>query len=93
MKITNYLLLGFFLISNQVLFAQQPAANTTENKFSLQQCIEYAIANHSSIKTAKLDEQIAAAKVGEVRASGLPKANLDGLFLKKHQSTKYVCSC
>lgn len=82
MKITNYLLLGFFLISNQVLFAQQPAANTTENKFSLQQCIEYAIANHSSIKTAKLDEQIAAAKVGEVRASGLPQANLDGLFLK-----------
>ena len=79
MKIPNYLLLGFFMISNQVLFAQQPA--TTENNFRLQQCIEYALNNHSRIKSAKLDEQIAAAKIGEVRAAGLPQANIKGLLM------------
>lgn len=79
MKIPNYLLLGFFLISNQVLFAQQPTA--TENNFNLQQCIEYAVNNHASIKSAKYDQQIATARIGEIRASGLPQANINASLI------------
>jgi outer membrane protein TolC len=81
MKITKLIIFSLVVLSGKA-FAQQPASGNTENNFSLQQCIEYAIANHSSIKNAKIDELIAAAKVGEIRSSGLPQAKLDGLLLK-----------
>ncbi|MCS7004205.1 MAG: TolC family protein [Cytophagales bacterium] len=44
-------------------------------QFSLQQAIEYAVQNHSSVQNAKLDQQSARGRVGEVRAMGLPQVN------------------
>lgn len=42
-------------------------------KMTLQECVDYALKNSNAIKNASLDEQIANAKVGEVRAIGLPQ--------------------
>jgi outer membrane protein TolC len=44
-------------------------------KMSLQECIDYALKNSSSIENAKLEEQVAKSKVGEVRAIGLPQVS------------------
>ena len=54
--------------------------NSTSSKkdlenYSLEQCIEYAIQNRIEVKNAQLDNQIAKAKVGEVRSQGLPQLN------------------
>ena len=61
-------------ISFVQVFAQNPPA-TTPNNFSLKQCIEYAVKNQNSIQNATLDEAIAAAKVKEITALGLPQIN------------------
>ncbi len=44
-----------------------------QNAYSLQQCIEYALTNHNSVKNAELDVKSSKAKVGETRAVGLPQ--------------------
>jgi outer membrane protein len=45
--------------------------------FTLEQAIDYALKNSVSIKNAAIDEQIAKAMVGEVRATGLPQVTGD----------------
>lgn len=69
-----------FLFTGSQLKAQENTQNTvisTKNleNYTLEQCIEYAIENRVEIKNAQLDNQIAKAKVGEVRAQGLPQVN------------------
>lgn len=49
----------------------QPAPKT----FTLQECIDYALENAVSAKNAKLDEQIAQAKVKETTGIGLPQVS------------------
>lgn len=56
-------------------FAQAPSQNSDTLKMSLQHCIDYALINNVNIINSKLDEQIAKAKVGEIRAIGLPQLN------------------
>ena len=46
-----------------------------QNNFSLQQSIDYALENSSSMKNAQLDVDIAKAKVKETTAIGLPQIN------------------
>ncbi|MBO0358228.1 TolC family protein [Hymenobacter sp. BT186] len=43
---------------------------------SLQQAIDYAVKNKSSLLATRLAEQTAKAKVGEIRAAGLPQVNV-----------------
>lgn len=43
---------------------------------SLQQAIDYAIKNKSSLLATRLGEQTARARVGEIRAAGLPQVNV-----------------
>lgn len=80
MKIIKFILVGIVCVIQIQVFAQQTAA-VSENNFSLQQCIEYAVSNHISIKSATLDQQISVAKVGEIRAAGLPQASIDALMM------------
>lgn len=47
-----------------------------ENTFSLQQAIDYALKNHSSVLNAQLDEDIARKKVNEIVGLGTPQ--IDG---------------
>jgi outer membrane protein len=54
-------------------FAQTDTVETT--KMSLQECIDYALKNNINLKNADLDAQIANAKIGEIRAVGLPQVS------------------
>jgi len=55
--------------------AQTPAALASQGPLalSLPQAIRYAINNKSSLLATRLAEQTAAAKVGEIKAQGLPQ--------------------
>ena len=46
-----------------------------ENKFSLQQAIDYALTNQSNVKNAMYDEKIANQKVNELTGLGTPQIN------------------
>ena len=61
--------------------AQTPAALASQAgqgsmALSLPQAIRYAITNKSSLLATRLAEQTAAAKVGEIKAQGLPQVNV-----------------
>lgn len=67
---TAILVLALGLLQ-QSLFAQENG-----QRFNLEQAVEYALKNSVAVKNAVLDQQSAAARVGEVRATGLPQ--IDG---------------
>ncbi|TGE05318.1 TolC family protein [Hymenobacter fodinae] len=61
--------------------ASQPALNNqaaiVDNMpLSLQQAVDYAIKNKSSLLATRLGEQTAKARVGEIRSAGLPQVNV-----------------
>ena len=61
--------------------AQAPAALPAQPisgpmALSLSQAVHYAVQNKSSLKATRLAEQTAAARVGEVKAQGLPQLNI-----------------
>ncbi|GAB1446774.1 MAG: TolC family protein [Cyclobacteriaceae bacterium] len=60
--------LSIFFISGAAV-AQENAPNT----FTLDQCVKYALENSYNIANAKIDEQIAVAKVKETIGIGLPQ--------------------
>ena len=67
-KLFLMVLLGAFSVS-----ASQ--AQNTPQAFSLQQAIDYALQNQQRVQIAKNDVQSANARVGEIRAVGLPQIN------------------
>ncbi len=48
-------------------------ADSSMQSFSLEQAVEYALKNHSNVKNAIIDEQIAKKKVAEITGIGLPQ--------------------
>lgn len=68
------LLWGIVSIGTFAQNSAQAAAGDTL-KMSLQQCVDYSLKNSTSVKNATLDEEIAAARVREVRGIGLPQIN------------------
>lgn len=63
-------------------FAMLFAAFTLNaQNFTLQQCIDYALLNQASYQNATLDEEIARAKVGEIRGIGLPHISASGTYM------------
>jgi outer membrane protein TolC len=66
MKIRYVSLLFLFILAKNAM-----AQNDTV--MSLKECVEYALKNSSTIQNARLDEYIAASKIGETRAIGLPQ--------------------
>lgn len=65
-----YLLVSLILAAPMLIQAQQ---NSTGQSFTLEQAVEYALANNANAKNATLDEQIANARVKETRGIGLPQ--------------------
>ena len=63
----NYLILLTLATFPFVTWAQ------SNNNFTLQQCVDYALENSAKAKNAKLDEQLAAEKVKEIQGAGLPQ--------------------
>jgi outer membrane protein TolC len=62
-----------FLLSLSVVW--EVNAQSEAKNYTLRQCIDYALANNTSIKNATIDEYIAKAKVGETTSLGLPQIN------------------
>ncbi|HEY0769529.1 MAG TPA: TolC family protein, partial [Sphingobacteriaceae bacterium] len=65
-----YLLVAFILASRALTLAQE---NQNGQSFTLEQAVEYALANNANAKNATLDERIANARVKETRGIGLPQ--------------------
>ncbi|MVN76362.1 TolC family protein [Hymenobacter sp. HMF4947] len=53
-----------------------PQPGTSPMSLSLTQAVRYAVTNKSSLLATRLAEQTAAAKVGEIKAQGLPQLNI-----------------
>ncbi|WP_295127790.1 TolC family protein [uncultured Chitinophaga sp.] len=74
-------LLGAMMPLVATVHAQQQAPATQGvQPLSVQQAIDYALANQNSIKTAKLDELIALARNKEVSGLALPNISATGNF-------------
>lgn len=77
--LTLFLVSIFSLFLGNELKAQETTQTASSKKdlenYTLEQCIEYAIQNRVEVKNAELDNQIAKARVGEVRSIGLPQVN------------------
>jgi outer membrane protein len=61
------------LVLSLLAFGQVRAQGA--QSFTLQQSIDYAIRNKPSMANARLQQDVAKAKVGEIRAMGLPQIN------------------
>lgn len=66
-KKTKWLLLLLCIVGN--FFAQE----TGKKSFTLQEAIDYALTNHTNLKNAQLDIELAALKRKEIRGIGLPQ--------------------
>ncbi|MEN7548235.1 TolC family protein [Rapidithrix thailandica] len=60
--------------------AWQSASAQDVQQMSLQECIDYALSNHSDVQNAVLDTEVSKAQVGEVTAQGLPQINASASF-------------
>ncbi|GAA4378309.1 TolC family protein [Hymenobacter koreensis] len=68
--------LGLHQLLAQTPSTGQPVATNTPLQLSLQQAIDYALKNKSTVQSARINEQIAVARVGEIRSAGLPQVNV-----------------
>jgi outer membrane protein TolC len=66
-KLKSSLLTFSILLTSVVARSQQ--------SYTLKEAIDYAVKNHSNVKTAQLDVLNASAKVNEIKAMGLPQVN------------------
>jgi outer membrane protein len=53
----------------------------TDSSYTLQQCIDYALKNSTTVQNSEFDEYIAKAQIGEVRGAGLPQINATGTVI------------
>ena len=70
MKLRNTIILLFCMLASVQLKAQ-----TSEEAYTLQECLDYAYINSVNTKNAVLDQEIAKADVKVTKADGLPQAN------------------
>jgi outer membrane protein len=64
-----------YILTLAVLLLAGGSATAQEQTLTLQQCIDYAIANSYNIKNSLIDETIASEKVKETTGIGLPQIN------------------
>ncbi len=53
----------------------QPVATNEPMRLSLKQAVDYALQNKSTVQAQRLNEEIAKARVGQIRSAGLPQIN------------------
>ncbi|WP_044172514.1 TolC family protein [Flectobacillus major] len=66
-KLTSSVLAFSILLTSVVSLAQQ--------SYSLKEAVDYAVKNHSNVKTGQIDILTAEARVNEIKAMGLPQLN------------------
>lgn len=86
MKNKALLFFALCMFSSGWIHAQDEGAGKS---FTLEQAIEFAMQNSINVKNAALDERIAKAKVGEVRAVGLPQVNGDVQLVHNTQLSRF----
>ena len=69
-QISFFFLYCFLLGPSAIVLAQEPKSAVA---FSLQEAIEYAHKNHTTVLNATLDEKIATKKIHEITGIGLPQ--------------------
>ena len=74
-KIASFIFL-YLLIGNS-LFAQDGVQLEKMENYTLEQCTEFALEHSADVANARLSHLSDNAKVGEVRAQGLPQANVN----------------
>ncbi|WP_048825532.1 TolC family protein [Hymenobacter sp. DG25B] len=67
--------LGLHELLAQTPSTGQTVASSTPMPLTLQQAIDYALQNKSTLQSTRLNEQVAKARVGEIRSQGLPQIN------------------
>lgn len=78
-RLTSMAFVGWLLFTGTAAIAQQQV-NPEPISLSAQQAVDYALANQSSVKTAKLDELIQLAKNKEVAGLALPSVAGTGSY-------------
>ncbi|MBC7921525.1 MAG: TolC family protein [Ferruginibacter sp.] len=68
----------------------RPPATPPAGSYSLRQALDYALANNLAIKNAQTDITSAAARVGEIRSTGLPQINVDASLTHNLQIQKVI---
>jgi outer membrane protein TolC len=63
----------------------QPVASAAPMALTLQQAIDYALQNKSTLQSQRLNEQVAKARVGEIRATGLPQINANAALTNNYK--------
>jgi outer membrane protein TolC len=87
-RIRRLFIIGLFQIVTLSLLAQEPS---TTKKYSLQEAVEYALQNNINIKNAESDVTSAQARVGEIRAIGLPQINAEAQLIHNFKiQTQFV---
>ena len=82
-KFNLTLLVSILLLLPYMAFAGNSDDSDQEAKhFTLQECIDYAIANNQTVKIAELEKQMSKAKVGEYLSQGLPQVDASVNFNK-----------
>jgi outer membrane protein len=74
----KYLLMFIFLASVTIVFGQ---ANNEIIKLSINEAQAYALQNNRSVKSAKIDIDVATKQIRETVAIGLPQFNVTGNYL------------
>ncbi len=78
-KMKNYTFYLVVLLSCTLLFRAQ-AQSSGAKALSIKECLEYASENNYNLRIARLDETISDKRIIEVRSTGLPQANINGVF-------------
>lgn len=81
MKIRLTLLVTVFVV-NAFSLKVHGQSDNDKTSFSLEECVEYALKNSIAVRDANIDTEIAKARVGEIRATGLPQ--IDGTVELSH---------
>ena len=76
----NHIKSFYTLVLLLIIVCQAGFAQDQKVAFSLQEAIDYALANNQSGKNARLEMEIADRQVGEILADGLPQVNASGDF-------------
>ena len=67
--------LGMHKLLAQTPSTGQPVATSTPLALSLQQAVDYSIKNKSTLQSTRINEQLAAARIGQIKSQGLPQLN------------------
>ncbi|MGB3183973.1 MAG: TolC family protein [Cyclobacteriaceae bacterium] len=70
------LLFGLLTMMAATAFAQGEG-EVQSDAFSLDEAVEYAMENNLNIRNTTLEESIAKAEIGDIRATGLPQVNVN----------------